>query len=93
MSSENELLTLESLSFEQLTECIRQLIDTDFSRLVQILYRLDVSEAKIKTVLVDQPGGDAAAMIARLIMERMELSKKAREQFSRPADIPEDEKW
>ncbi len=93
MSTDNELLTLEKLTAEQMADFVHQLIDRDFSRLVQILYRLDVSEEKIKTVLVDNPGGDAGAMIAQLVMERMEQSRKAREMFPQQTDIPEDEKW
>lgn len=88
-----ELVALANLSPEQLTAFVTELIDEDFSRLVQILYRLDVSEDKLKRVLVDNPDGDAAAMIARLLMERMEQSRRSKEMFPPPADIPEDEKW
>jgi hypothetical protein len=89
----NELAALAKLSPEQLTAFVAELIDRDFSRLVQLLYRLDVSEDKLKNVLLDNPEGDAAAMIARLVMERMEQSRKSKEMFPPPADIPEDEKW
>lgn len=94
MNTENELLTLETLSAKQMADYIRQLIDSDFSRLVQLLYRLDVSEEKIKTVLADNPSGDAGAMIAQLLMERMEQSRKTREMFRQQNDtIPEDERF
>ena len=89
----NELVALAQLSPEQLTAFITELIDQDFSRLVQLLYRLDVSEEKLKKVLLDNPDGDAAAMIARLVMERMEQSRKSKDMFPPPQDIPEDEKW
>lgn len=93
MAADNELLTIESLSAEQLAEYIRQLIDTDFQRLVQLLYRLDVSEEKLKNLLSDNPSGDAGAMIAQLVMERMEQSRKTRDMFRQENDIAEDERW
>jgi SOS response regulatory protein OraA/RecX len=93
MAIDNELLTLETLSAEQLADYIRQIIDSDFQRLVQLLYRLDVSEEKLKNVLADNPSGDAGALIAQLVMERMEQSKLTREKFRQQDDIPEDERW
>jgi SOS response regulatory protein OraA/RecX len=93
MPLDNELLTLDTLSAEQLADYIRQIIDSDFQRLVQLLYRLDVSEEKLKNVLADNPSGDAGALIAQLVMERMEQSKLTREKFRQQDDIPEDERW
>jgi hypothetical protein len=51
MEAGNELLKLEELGPEQLGVFVNQLIEKDFSRLVQLLYRLDVSEIKLKKVL------------------------------------------
>lgn len=93
MPADNELLTLESLSAEQLAGYVGQLIDSDFQRLVQLLYRLDVSEEKLKNMLADNPAGDASTIIARLIMERMDQSRKTREMFRPQEDIAEDERW
>jgi hypothetical protein len=93
MAAENELLTLDQLTPEQLGIFINDLVEKDFSRLVQILYRLDVSEEKLKTVLLENPTGDAGDMIAKLIMERIAQSKKTKEQFRQQGEIPEDEKW
>lgn len=72
---------------------INQLIDKDFSRLVQLLYRLDVSEAKLKTVLLENPTGNAGDMIAQLILERIKQREDARKQFKQEEDIPEEDKW
>ncbi len=93
MSTDNELLKLEDLGPEQLAEFIHQLIDKDFSRLVQILYRLDVSEAKLRSVLLEHPTGDAGEMIAQLILERIAQREKNKQLFKQQGDIPEDEKW
>ncbi|MBI2283992.1 MAG: hypothetical protein HYU71_09805 [Bacteroidetes bacterium] len=93
MSNDNELLKLEDLGPEQLAEFIHQLIDKDFSRLVQLLYRLDVSEAKLRSVLLEHPTGDAGEMIAQLILERIAQREKNKQLFKQQDDIPEDEKW
>lgn len=93
MSTDNELLKLEDLGLEQLAEFIHQLIDKDFSRLVQLLYRLDVSEAKLRSVLLEHPTGDAGEMIAQLILERIAQRDKNKQLFKQQGDIPEDEKW
>lgn len=93
MEKEQELLKLEDLTAEQMASFINDLIDKDFARLVQILYRLDVSEDKLKSVLLEHPTGDAGNMIAILIMERIAQREKAKELFKQEGDIPEDEKW
>ena len=93
MDTENELLKQAELTAEQLSIFINDLIEKDFSRLVQILYRLDVSEDKLKTVLLENPTGDAGNMIAKLIMERIEQRQKTKELFRQEGEIPEDEKW
>ena len=86
-------MKLEELDPAQMAAYINQLIEKDFSRLVQLLYRLDVSETKLRTVLKESIGLDAGTMIATLILERIAQSKKAREQFRTDREIPEDEKW
>lgn len=42
---------LEKLTPEDLAIAINELIKNDFSKLVQLLYRIDVSEAKLKYIL------------------------------------------
>lgn len=93
MENGNELLKLEDLSREQLVQFIHQLIDTDFPRLVQLLYRLDVSEAKIRSVLLENPTGDAGDMIAQLITDRIAQREKNKQLFKQEGEIPEEDKW
>jgi hypothetical protein len=93
METGKDLLTLENLTAQQLSDFINDLIDKDFSRLVQLLYRLDVSEDKLKSVLLEHPTGDAADMIATLIIDRIAQREKAKDLFTKEQDIPEDEKW
>ncbi|MEN9684292.1 MAG: hypothetical protein RLZZ28_78 [Bacteroidota bacterium] len=93
MFEEQPLLKLEELSFEQMAAFINQLIESDFSRLVQILYRLDVSETKLKSVLLEHPTGDAGNLIAQLILERIASREKTRQLFKQEGEISEEEKW
>lgn len=93
MSHDGELLKLEELTAGQLSYFINDLIERDFSRLVQLLYRLDVSEDKLKSVLLEHPTGDAGDMIAKLIIERIKQRQKTKDLFKQQNDIPEDEKW
>ena len=75
---------LEKLSPEDLANAINELIKNDFSKLVQLLYRIDVSEAKLKYILQTHPNEDAGKLIAAVVIERLAATKKAREMFSRP---------
>ena len=78
----------------QLADRINELIQTDFERLVGLLYRVDVSESKLKQWLKAAPGEDAGNIMAALIIER-ELQKiKTREQFSGTAKKDsQEEEW
>ncbi len=93
MDSAEPLLTLEQLSASQLADFINNLIERDFSRLVQLLYRLDVSEEKIKTVLIENPSGDAGAMLAQIILERIAQREKTKNMFRQEGKIPDADKW
>ncbi|MEY3873682.1 MAG: hypothetical protein RL363_403 [Bacteroidota bacterium] len=79
---EISLLELEKLSTSQLEDFINECIKSDFSRLVQLLYRIDVSEQKLKTILLANPNEDAGKLIASVIVERLAATKEARESFS-----------
>lgn len=73
---------------------INQLIKYDFDKLITYLYRIDVNEQKLKTLLQQNPQEDAGNIIATLIIERQEQKIKTRELFSqRDNDFDEEEKW
>jgi hypothetical protein len=79
---EINLQSLEKLDKPNLEQAINELIKNDFSRLVQILYRIDVSEAKLKYILNAHPNEDAGKLIAQVVIERLAATKKARESFN-----------
>ena len=88
---EINLQSLEKLDTPSLEIAINELIKNDFSRLVQILYRIDVSEAKLKNILNTNPTEDAGKLIAQVIVERLAATKKARESFNIAPRIDDNE--
>ena len=83
-----------SITKQILIEKINELINTDFQKLVTILYRMDVSEKKLKQLLNENAGTNAALIIADLMIERQAEKIRSRQQFSkRDENISEDEKW
>lgn len=78
---------------QQLSSCITYLLVHDFARLVQALYRADVSEQKLKQLLQQQPGTDAAVLIADLFIQRQEEKIRNKGSFPYNNDISEEERW
>lgn len=76
-----------------LAEGINQLIQTDFTRLINMLYRIDISEKILKETLEQQADEDAGLLIARLIMERLLQKQQMRAKFKTRDNIPDDDKW
>jgi hypothetical protein len=92
LSTQSEFLKKGELH-QQIADYINYLLINDFSKLVQILYRIDVNEQKLKQLLQENPKTDAAVLIADLLFQRQEEKIKAKESFTATDDIPEDEKW
>ena len=80
-----------------LAERIGLLIDNDFSTLVQLLYRVDVSESRLRQLLLGNKTTDAGRLIARLMLERQWQKIVTRREFSRenPGEgaADEEERW
>ena len=96
----NESLQIDlpsTISFEQLKEklsiYINQLIQTDFQKLVSVLYRIDVSEKKLKILLRDNGDSEAGKIIAELIIERQLEKIKSRQEFRRDSTLSDEESW
>jgi hypothetical protein len=83
-----------SITRQALIEKINDLINNDFQKLVSILYRMDVSEIKLKQLLTENPGTNAAIIISDLMIERQAEKIRSREQFNkRDENIKDDERW
>ena len=87
-----QIISEENL-LQKLSEFINHLIQTNFQKLVLILYKVDVSENKLKQLLQTESGEDAATIIARLIIEREIQKINSRNLFSHKNDICDEEKW
>lgn len=78
---------------EQLTHLINELINDDFNALVQLLYRIDVSETKLKNLLNQQKDIDASSIIADLIIERQLQKIATKKQFSGGGNQEPEDSW
>lgn len=78
----------------QLADKLNEWIDKDFQKLISVLYRMDISEPKLRLLLQNNSGTDAGMLIAELMIERQAEKIKSRQQFRRrDNDIDEKEKW
>ena len=78
---------------EKLTSFLDELIRTDFGRLVQILYRVDIDETRLRIILRENPEKLAAELIAHLILERLSQKAKLRRQSGNTAMESDEELW
>ena len=65
----------------RLAAYLDHLIKKDFEKLVQILYRIDVDEKKLRKLLDECHQTDAGKIMALLIIERQLKKIETREQF------------
>lgn len=86
-------ISLEELR-EKLAQHINHLINTNFEKLVYYLYRIDVDESRMRTLLENNQGENSAGLIADLIIERQLKKIKSRRQFNKNDNpIDENERW
>lgn len=88
-----DIAQIELLNKKELIDAINWLIVHDFEKLVFILYRIDVSEAKIKVLLNKDNTNFAAPVIADAIIERLEEKKVSRQKYKQDPSASEEEKW
>jgi len=72
---------------------INALILHDFPKLVHILYRIDISEEKLKELLTRYVHDDAGFIIAQLIMERQMEKVKTKMESKKDTDISPEDQW
>lgn len=80
-------------NFQTLLNTINDLLNHDFQKLISILYRVDVSENKLRYLLHTNPNEDAAKIIAALLIERQKQKIEGRMNTLKDKSIPDDEKW
>ena len=76
-----------------LAERVNAMINGDFSALVQLLYRIDINESRLRLILQENRASDAGQLIARLILERQWQKILTRREYSRRDTPGEEERW
>jgi hypothetical protein len=95
VSKELEVIVKDCpITKQVLIEKINELINNDFQKLVSILYRMDVSEIKLKQLLNENPGTNAALIIVDLMIERQAEKIRSRQKFNKQDEnISDNERW
>jgi hypothetical protein len=78
---------------EKLTKHISYLITNNFQELINLLYRIDVNENKLRDLLKENSDADAANVIADLIIERQLQKIETRNKFKTKHNQSDEEKW
>lgn len=67
----------------KLRTVIDQLLEKDFERLLNAMYRLDIDESKFKQVLSGMYGNDVSGKLAEIIIERELRKVETRKHYQR----------
>ena len=80
---------------KELSEKINDLLLHDFARLIQLLYRIDIDEKKLKASLHNRKEEAAGMVIADMMIKRISHTIATRKEFweSHQEDIDEELKW
>lgn len=76
-------ISTESLLRERLIEAFAYLLDNDISKMMNILYRTDVDEEKLKQLLISNADLPSAAVIADVYISRQKEKVETRKKYSR----------
>ena len=97
-----QLLEENDINFHSFSEFRNFIIEkinnwnnNDFEHLLYLLYRIDVHEDKVRKLMIEHKGENAAEIITDLIIARQKQKIETRKlfQFNTPADISEEELW
>ena len=76
-----------------LAEIVNGWIRSDFTRLVQFLYRIDISESRLRSLLEENTEEDTGQLLARLILERLWQKIETRRQYKPGETTSDEERW
>lgn len=85
-------LTIQELE-ARLAEIVNGWIRSDFTRLVQFLYRIDISESRLRVLLEGDTIEDTGQLLARLIIERLGQKIETRRQYNQGQTTSDEERW
>jgi hypothetical protein len=87
-------LITEDQLIEILANEINRMIRDQFSWLIHLLYRIDISEQKLRALLAENKNADAGKVIAYLIVERQKQKIAFRKSHPpKKEDIPDEDRW
>ncbi|MFT4855526.1 MAG: hypothetical protein ACI9ZX_002762 [Algoriphagus sp.] len=72
----------EDQAILMLSKAISQLLDRDFERLLQICYRIDLGEEKLKKILHESEPDSVSLDLAKSLWERQKLKIEIRKRYS-----------
>ena len=72
----------EEKALQLLTQTIRTLLDRDFERLLQVCYRIDLGEEKLKKILHESEPDQVAPDLALALWERQKMKVALRKKYS-----------
>ncbi len=97
LSADAALQTAPDITYDQfealLAEKLELLISTDFQQFVLLLYKVDVSEFKIRQILESDITPGVYKKIAALLIERQQEKIISRKTYSQPPPDDGEEKW
>lgn len=80
--------------FNDLSALLNKMINENFEQLIALLYRIDVSEKKLKNILATDKSVLSGKILAQLIIERQLEKLEARKKYkANPRENNEEERW
>jgi len=77
----DELQQYEALK-KLLSQRIEEMIDHEFDKFVNLLYRIDINESKVREALAEQPFSKGVEKVAEMIIQRQLQKIATRRQYS-----------
>ena len=93
LASLDKPMLIDDARFKELVAVINDLIKNDFPALIQVLYRVDVSEKKLKQALAENPQENAGKIIAHMLIQRQIQKQETKKMFSDNRDDAGEERW
>jgi hypothetical protein len=96
--SEDALLPIQpGITYEQLEELLAEkledLISNNFQQFVLLLYKIDVSENKVREIFGPDVAADAYRKLAAVLIERQQQKIISRKATKKPIDGDGEELW
>lgn len=86
-------IELKNTEKQAIIDYIDHLIANNFQQLINVLYKIDISENKIKLALQQQQNRKTAEVLVEMILERLQEKAESRKATKTNNFISEDEKF